>query len=122
MSSVVEDRTVCCFAKNTAQIPEELLILDPNPDLHDEQIAELGGDCGIFSILSQPDGDKRVVWCRKILDQIKAAKDMFMDLISQGMVPYRVGRDGKATSEVMREFDPLAEEVIFMPVKAIAGG
>ncbi|MHA2279730.1 MAG: hypothetical protein ACXAC5_02385 [Promethearchaeota archaeon] len=47
---------------------------------------------------------------------------MFLDLIAQGMVPYRVGVDGQATAEVMDEFDATAEEIIFMPVRAIAGG
>ena len=35
---------------------------------------------------------------------------------------FRVGVDGQASAEVMDEFDPLAEEVIFMPIAAISGG
>lgn len=128
------NRTIDCFAKQTYDIPPELMVLShtgAEPELH---FAELEGvarslaieaqaeDFGCFRILSQKDGDKRVVWCRRVVAQINAAKEMFMELLGKGMVPYRVGIDGRATSDVMREFDPLAEEVVFMPVRAISGG
>jgi hypothetical protein len=79
-------------------------------------------DAGQFRIMTAKDGDKRVVWCRNVIAEIAAAKQMFLDLISKGMIPYKVGVDGRSTAEVMKEFDPVAEEVIFMPVQAIAGG
>jgi hypothetical protein len=47
---------------------------------------------------------------------------MFVNLIKKGLKPFRVGVDGKATSEVMDEFDPHAEEVIFLPQALVAGG
>lgn len=121
MTTVVEhpkapniDRTIDCFAKQTYEVPSELQVL--------AESAEAPADFGCFRIMSQADGDKRVVWCRRVIAQIKSAKKMFMDLLSKGMVPYKVGIDGEATAEVMTEFDPTAEEVIFMPVRAIAGG
>lgn len=115
MTAVAEDRVINCFAKGKYTVPDILQILG----------SEAGYNSalnGCFRILSQEDGDKRVVWCRNVIAEIKAAKKMFMDLLSQGMVPYKVGVDGNATSQVMDEFDPTAEEIIFMPVKAIAGG
>lgn len=120
-SAVAEtERTIDCFAKQTYEVPDILQIIEKEAAL---DAAIFGsGDYGCFRIMSQADGDKRVVWCRRKIAQIKAAKQMFMDLLSKGMVPYKVGVDGAATADVMTEFDPTAEEVIFMPVKAIAGG
>lgn len=124
-----ESRTIDCFAKETYEVPPELLVLSEENvegDFMEQCAKESKGmasvDFGCFRIMSQKDGDKRVVWCRRILSEISAAKKMFIDLLSKGMVPYKVGVDGSASSQVMKEFDPTAEEVIFMPVRAIAGG
>ncbi len=68
------------------------------------------------------DGDKRVIWNCRVIQEIRAAKDMFLNLIKQGMMPFKVGRDGKRSSERMEEFDPVAEEVIFIPMPAVVGG
>lgn len=107
------------FGKNQVEIPE---ILQRGEDevwsktwLEDDQ------DRRLYRILGKH-GDERVVWNCRVLAEIGAAKKMFTDLLSKGMLPYKVGTDGKRTSEVMDEFDPSAEEVIFLPVKAIAGG
>jgi len=125
------NRTIDCFARQTYDVPPELLVIGPNASenfvelaaqAHEVALEAQAADFGCFRILSQKDGDKRVVWCRKVIAEIKAAKKMFMDLISKGMTPYKVGVNGAATSVVMDEFDPLAEEVIFMPMKAIRGG
>jgi hypothetical protein len=135
----VTDRPVIeCFAKNKVYVPcelseayheLELRASRPGAALDFAELAAMAAsldaeaaDMGIFRIMTPKDGDKRVVWCRKVIEEIKAAKKMFMDLVTSGMVPYRVGVDGKASANVMDEFDPLAEEVIFMPVQAIRGG
>jgi hypothetical protein len=115
-TEVPKERVIDCFAKQTYEVPDDLAVLGPDAKPPED------ADIGCFRILSQKDGDKRVVWCRKVIAEIKAAKKMFMDLLSKGMVPYKVGIDGKATAEEMKEFDPTAEEVIFMPLRAIAGG
>jgi len=77
---------------------------------------------GCFRLLSQEDGDKRIVWRKESLAEINAAKQMFNDLVRQGMVPHRVGSDGRQSNEVMKEFDPTAEEVIFLPLTMARGG
>ena len=125
----VAERTIDCFARQTYEVPDVLRILGTNAGPAEVELAAIASemeveasDFGCFRIMSQADGDKRVVWCRRVLAEISAAKKMFMDLLSKGMIPYKVGVDGAATSSVMTEFDPTAEEVIFMPVKAIAGG
>ena len=133
MTTVAEkNRMIDCFAKKVYEVPSSLHILGPNAGTPEENFAELAAiaselelemeDFGCFRILSQKDGDKRIVWCKRLLPQIQDAKKMFLDLIKEGMVPYIVGVDGKATSRVMKEFDPTAEEVIFMPQAAIRGG
>src|SRR6516162_10002851 len=62
-----------------------------------------------FRFLTPKDGDKRIVWDSRDMDQIEEAKAMFDECIAKGLVPYRVGTDGKASAEVMDEFDPDAE-------------
>jgi len=76
---------------------------------------------GIFRILDQKEGDKRLVWNRLSLSDISEADKMFNQFISQGLTAYRVGGDGKQGSP-MEKFDPTAEEVIFLPMKMVAGG
>ena len=62
------------------------------------------------------------VWDSGDIAQINEAKALFDQLIQEGLVPYKVGLDGKATVEVMEEFDPDAEEVIFLAVAAVVTG
>lgn len=76
----------------------------------------------LFRILTQKDGDKRVVWDSTSFQEIRDAKGMFDDLVSKGLVPYRVGEQGENTNETMPEFDPSAEEIIFLPIPALVGG
>lgn len=76
----------------------------------------------LFRILTQKDGDKRVVWDSTSFQEIRDAKSMFDDLVGKGLVPYRVGEQGENTNEPMVEFDPAAEEIIFLPIPALVGG
>lgn len=96
------------------EVPDGVQILegnDPTPSNHH-----------IFRILHPLKGDERLTWDRTNFADIKAAKKLFCDLVEKGLTPYRVGTGGKATSEVMDEFDPMAEEVIFIAHKMVAGG
>lgn len=99
--------------RETVEVPDGIQILEdePVPDGH---------HC--FRILDPEKGDERLTWDRQDFRQIKAAKDMFVKLIKKGLKPFKVGTDGKATSEAMSEFDPTAEEVIFLPQALVAGG
>ena len=76
----------------------------------------------IFRILNPLSGDDRLTWDSGNMADIKGAKKLFVELIEKGLTPYRVGTNGKATSEVMDEFDPHAEEVIFLAHSLVAGG
>jgi hypothetical protein len=96
------------------KIPDSLQILDDN-----ETPPE---GFGAFRVMTPKDGDKRVVWDKRDFAQIIEAKSMFDECVVQGLVPYLVGLDGRATAEVMAEFDPHAEEIIFLPIAMVAGG
>lgn len=105
-------------ATHKFDISNELTILEGTTE------PEKGKGIGCFRVLCGGDdgGDKRITWMSMVLEQIREAKKLFNELVREGLVPYRVGLDGKQTSEVMTEFDPSAEEVIFLPVRAVAGG
>ena len=77
---------------------------------------------GCFRFISEKDGDKRYTWDSRDFLAIQQAKELFDKAVVEGLVPYRVGIDGKATAEVMTEFDAWAEEVLFLPADRIAGG
>ncbi len=77
---------------------------------------------GVMRIMTPKDGDKRVTWDSRDFIQIREAKDMFDKCVAEGLVPYRVGIGGKATPEVMAEFDPFAEEILFLPIRQVVGG
>ncbi len=118
MTTAIEDRIIEVGGRGkiTAQIkvPDGLALLP------DGEKPRKG--FGVFRVMSPKDGDKRVVWDCRDLDQIEDAKEMFDDCVAQGLVPYRVGINGNATSDVMDEFDPYAEEVLFLPIQLVGGG
>jgi hypothetical protein len=99
---------------STIEVPAEMQILengDPPPANH-----------FMFRILHPQKGDERLTWDASDFFGIRAAKKMFVELIEKGLKPFRVGIDGKATAEIMDEFDPTAEEVIFLPQALVTGG
>lgn len=120
MTTVVEPRyleinvVMGSRLKTQIEIPPELQVL--------EGIEEPPIGQPAFRIVSQEHGDKRITWDCGVLAEINAAKKMFVDLVKQGLTPFRVGLNGKKSSEVMKEFDPHAEEIIFMPTALVAGG
>ncbi len=95
-------------------VPKNLTVLTGDNQPDDNQ--------GCFRLLTETAGDERIVWNRLNLAEVADATKMFNDLVKKGLVPYEVGTNGKATSEVMKKFDPMAEEVIFIPIQALAGG
>ncbi len=120
MSAVAERKTLDIAPISTSRLSKvieldsELTVLEQG----EEPIAGLS----VFRILHPLFGDKRICWNRMNLTEINAARDLFKNLIVEGLTPYRVGTDGKKTSEVMTEFDPAAEEVIFVPTSLVRAG
>ena len=99
--------------KEVIDVPEGLTIMEDGKEASFDRM---------FRILSQEKGDERLVWNSRSLGELQDAKRMFVELVKKGLKPFCVGLDGVATSEVMREFDPNAEEVIFMPMGLVCGG
>ena len=77
---------------------------------------------GVMRVMTPKDGDKRITWNNQDFAQIRQAKETFDRLVLEGLVPYRVGIGGRATSEVMPEFDPYAQEIVFLPISLVMGG
>jgi hypothetical protein len=77
----------------------------------------------MFRIMTPEDGDKRLTWNARFLDQIAEAKRKFLELVQQGLVPHKVGPKGTTLPEVMTEFEEDAEEIIFLPsYNLVVGG
>ena len=117
MTTLTNSRTVNVFAGNTMDVPDEIEIVEEFPDSPPKGMIR-------WSILSKK-GDTRLVWDNHHIAEINAAKDMFDDMTDPsggGMKAYRVGADGKQSEVEMKSFDPHAEEVIFLPMPAVAGG
>ncbi len=121
MTTAVVDK-VECFGNIFVTIPEEIRH-EPLSDAElDDMYSTMAEDMRCFRIMSPTDGDKRIIWNSRVLEERQAAKAMFMDLLSKGMRPFKVGIDGEASSEEMKVFDPTAEEVIFVAMAAVVGG
>ena len=68
---------------------------------------------GVFRILSQ-NGDDRIVWDRRIKDQVKEAFKKFKELIKRGYTAYAATSTGNRGHKIT-EFDPSLEEIILVP-------
>ena len=66
------------------------------------------------------DGDDRIIWDKRFLDQIKEARKRFYDLLNKGFQAFMVKVDGKKSNRRMHKFNPNAEEIIMSP--PVAGG
>jgi hypothetical protein len=101
--------------KQTLEVSEKLDILE-DPD------AEPPKGFGCMRIQTIKDGDKRVIWDKTDPQQIAEAELTFNQLIVDGLDAFKVGLDGKKTSEKITEFDAEAEEIIFVQKAMVAGG
>lgn len=125
MTTATQDRVidvaVLRIGNKPGNLAHQLTVPENLKVLNDPKEAPPAG-CGCFRIMTPKDGDKRVVWDSRDFAQIHEAKSMFDELVAQGLVPYRVGVGGQPSSEVMVEFDPYAEEVVFLPIGLVAAG
>jgi hypothetical protein len=87
-----------------------------------EQGQEALPEFGMFRILSPKSGDDRLTWDKRDFRAMQDARQTFLDLVKKGFKPFRVGGDGNRSNEVMREFDPTAQQVVFVPMAPVAGG
>ena len=105
-----------------SEIPDTLRLLadaERKPDGH-----------GLFRIIHQDFGDKRLVWDCHRIEEVREAKKIFNDLIAQCFVPYYIDqKTGQPTKMPMAEFDAVTEEVflqereiVMAPMQAAAAG
>lgn len=120
MTTATEPRTIDISPLMGSKIKESIEVPDGVQILESGEEKPAGHH--IFRILNPLSGDDRLTWDSGNMADIKGAKKLFLGLIEKGLTPYRVGTNGKATSEVMDEFDPHAEEVIFLAHQLVAGG
>ena len=99
--------------RGSVKVPDKLVILGSK-----EQPCKGWWCC---RIPTSKHGDKRVVWDASDSDHVVEARKFFDLLIEQGMVPYAVAPDGKLPATIMDDFDPKAEEVMFLAVAAVVG-
>lgn len=79
----------------------------------------------MMRVATENAGDERFSWDANDFAQINEAKRFFNEMVAKGMVAYRVDPKGRRSGEVIRVFDPHAEEMIFAPVnvpRAVVGG
>lgn len=100
--------------KASVEIPSKIKFLE------DGQQLEKGRHC--IRIMHPDKGDERLTWDSTSLIEIQQAKKLFINLVKQGLTPYHVGLNGQSSAKVMEEFNPHAEEVIFMPTATLVAG
>jgi hypothetical protein len=64
-------------------------------------------------------GDSKTIWNKDNPDEVECARDQFNKLTKKGYRAFSVGAKGKQ-DEIVTEFDPDMEKLIFVP--ALAGG
>jgi hypothetical protein len=63
-------------------------------------------------------GDTRISWRRSNTTEVATARAAFDTARGKGYLAYRVDADDQTKGEVMRTFDPTAEEIILAPPTA----
>lgn len=99
--------------KSGVELPPEVKVLEGK---------EVPENHNCFRIIHPDKGDERLVWRTDIMEHIREAKKVFLELCKKGLVPYKVDLNGEKTPEVMKEFDARAGEVIFMATSLAVGG
>ena len=68
----------------------------------------------IFEVMSHK-GDTKYLWNKENPDEVSEAKEAFKRFKGRGYMAYKVSDKGDKTGEVLHEFDPTAERIIFSP-------
>lgn len=61
------------------------------------------------------DGDKKTIWNRANTVEVEAARKEFKHFKDSGYIAYKVQGEKGERGEVLSEFDPQAERIIFAP-------
>jgi hypothetical protein len=60
------------------------------------------------------EGDTKILWDPEVQVEVDYARTSFEHFVSIGYAPFRMNGDG-STGERMREFDPSAVQIVFVP-------
>lgn len=77
-------------------------------------------DTGLMRVMSQ-NGDDRIVWSRRVADEVREAYDKFRELIKKGYRAYAILSDGSRGHELF-DFDPAIEECLLVPTGKLVPG
>jgi hypothetical protein len=77
-------------------------------------------DTGLMRIMSQ-NGDDRIVWSRRVANEVREAHDKFKQLIQKGYRAYAILADGSRGHE-LADFDPMVEECLLVPTGKLVPG
>lgn len=77
-------------------------------------------DTGLMRIMSQ-NGDDRIVWSRRVADEVREAYDKFKELLQKGYRAYAILSDGSRGHELF-DFDPACEECLMVPTGKLVPG
>lgn len=124
-TAVAEDRVIEFSLMKAGNLPTKLKGNIEVPEclgLLNDPAATPPKGFGCMRIPTIKDGDKRVIWDKADIQQIAEAQITFNKLIAEGMKAFRVGLDGKKSAEEIHEFDPHAEEIIFVQMQVVTGG
>jgi len=125
VATIADPREVHCFTKQIVRIPDRLPIDVSDEDLRRIRAAHAAGQDAptICRVMTPEDGDKRLTWDPNSKEEVFDAKELWEQLIKEGMDPYRVDqKTGKVTAEKLKIFYAKLGEVVFLPVRAMVGG
>ncbi len=98
----------------TVEIPDSFTVL--------EQGEKPAPGSRMFRVMTPEKGDERLVWDSHSLREIRDAKKFYLSMVAKGFKPFKCDAKGKALPEPMKRFDAHAEEIVFLPEMAVAGG
>jgi hypothetical protein len=65
-------------------------------------------------------GDIKTIWDSRNPDEVANAREQFDKLKAKKFVPFSVSKDGSKGEQIVGDFDPKIERIIFVP--PMAGG
>jgi hypothetical protein len=107
----LQDLTGRGFSVSGGSMPDGELVLTPPPR---------PSGTGLMRIMSE-NGDDRVVWDRRVADQVREAYDKFKELIEKGYRAYAILANGDRGHE-LSDFDPMVEELLLVPTGRLVPG
>lgn len=86
----------------------------------DPQLFKSADGRGEMAMMNET-GDTKTIWDSKNPDEVENARKQFEFFTkTKKFAAFKVAKNGDKTSEIIREFDPELEKIIFVP--ALAGG